>query len=122
MAVCALVSSAFAAPGGPTGTNGSYTLIFAGGFTGDGHAAVGGNQVATIDGNVTDAATGVTGTFKAVNLNLDNGHFTGTGTVMGVAVTVSGRVEAADGKVVLVPRLCCTFSTGSKGGRIFGEK
>ncbi len=121
LCVCALPAPA--KPGGPPGTNGSYTLIFAGQFTGDGHAAVGANSVAVIQGNVTDATTGATGKFKANNLALDDGHFTGTGTVMGIPVTITGRVEAADGKTILVPRIICTFSTAAgAGGRIVGEK
>jgi hypothetical protein len=117
------VTPALAKPGGPNGTQGLYSIVFAGGFTGEGHATVNKLKVAQIHGKVTDAATGATGFFKADNLDLDNGHFTGTGTVMGVQVTISGRVESPDGKIVLTPRITCTFTTTSGvGGRICGQK
>jgi len=123
LSLIALVSPVFAAPGGPTGTNGSYKIVFAGGYVGEGNAAVGTKGVTLINGTVTDVATGVTGKFQATNLATDDGGFVGTGTVMGIPVTISGRVESADGKIVLVPRMCCTFSTGAgNGGRIIGHK
>ncbi len=125
IALSIFVSGGIAKPGSPAGTKGQYELIFAGGYFGEGKATVAAsNKIAVMMGDVTEVATGATGKFKANNLALDDGHFTGTGTVLGHPVTLSGRVEAADGKYVLYTRIFCSFTdtaTGA-GGRVVGKQ
>lgn len=111
-----------AAKPNPPGTNGAYKIVFAGAYEGRGNAAVGAKSV-TITGQVTDATTGAKGNFIASNLSLDGGRFSGSGKVMGFTLQVSGRVEAADGGLVSVPRIMCNFCTSAGGnGRIVGQK
>ena len=118
------VSGTSARPGTPRGTQGPYKMIFGGAYVGEGRAVVtASNKIAILIGNVTEVATGATGQFRANNLPLDDGHFTGVGTVLGQPVTLCGRAEAADGKIVVVSRIMCSFVTASgAGGRAVGSK
>lgn len=124
IAACVGISSSTAKPGTPAGTVGPYQLIFAGAYVGEGRAVVtGSNKISVIMGNVTEVATGATGKFKANNLALDDGHFTGAASVLGQSATVCGRVEAADGKIVVSSRIMCTYlTTTGAGGRAVGKK
>jgi len=123
LALCTIGPFASAKPGAPKGTKGQYEIQFVGSYVGVGQAKVNPARVMSISGNVTDQSTGASGVFTAFNINLDDGHFSGPGTVLGIPVTVSGRVEAGDGKTVLVPRIICNFTTtGGVCGRIVGNQ
>jgi hypothetical protein len=72
---------------------GWYTVLIRGYYTGDGSAQVnGGSVVVTVKVHDDSGNTGVlSGTFPMVG-----DHFSGPGSVMGVSITVQGRVDAAD--------------------------
>lgn len=111
-----------AKPGTTPGTQGNYDIIFAGTYKGDGKAVVTPNHV-NIHGKLVNPVTGATANFIANNLPLDDGRFTGSGTVFGVTITVDGRAQAADGVVIKVPRVVASYTTSAGGaGRIAGEK
>jgi len=123
IALCAFTTAVFAKPGSANGTSGLYTIVFAGAYTGEGFAVVNNSGVVVIQGKITEVATGAKGTFHVRNLNTDDGHFTGTPTVLGVlGGKLCGRVEPADGKLILTPRIICTFTTAAgAGARICGD-
>jgi hypothetical protein len=125
VALAALAGPAFQAfgkPGSPAKTKGSYDFVFAGAVMGDGHGVVAAKSV-NIIGKVKDPKTGATSNFNATNLQMDDGRFSGTGTVFGTTVTVNGRVEDADGVTVLLPRIMCNYDIPGVGnGRIVGER
>ncbi|MEX2214879.1 MAG: hypothetical protein WD768_12160 [Phycisphaeraceae bacterium] len=99
---------------------GAYDVTVKGSFTGKGTIAIGSGSV-TIILQVKNSA-GSTGQLMAANLTLDNGRFSGVGTVLGTRMTVSGRIDAADPKgPVRAATLQATFSTDAdEGGRIVG--
>jgi hypothetical protein len=112
----------FAAPGGPTGTNGAYKVICGGSYEGTGTAAVGAQNVNVVL-HLTNPETGVSGTLHISNMAMDNGRFSGTGTFAGKSVTLSGRVEAPDGQVVTKARICGTFAiSDGLHGRFAGNR
>ena len=112
-----------ARPGSAPNTHGSYDVFFDGAYTGTGHAAVGALRVASITGRVTDTASGATGNFKATNLATDNGHFKGSGTVLGIPMQICGRLEPADGKTIFTSRIMCSYVTvNATAGRAVGSK
>lgn len=101
--------------------SGAYDVTVKGSFTGKGTIAVGAKSV-TIVLQVTNDA-GATGHLTAANLTLTNGRFSGTATVLGTAVTISGRIDAADSKgPVRAASLQATFSGDNVGGRIVGTR
>jgi hypothetical protein len=109
-------------PGSPPKTKGAYDIVFAGELTGDGNGTVAAKSV-NLHGKVTDRKTGATGNLVASNLQMDDGRFSGTGTVFGATVEIDGRVEDADGVTVLVPRIMCNYQiTGGGNGRIVGQR
>ena len=73
---------------------GHYTIYVRGYWSGQGDATVSSGSVA-ITATVR-SVTGQTGALVISGLPLVNNHFTGTGTVIGVAVTVDGRVQPPD--------------------------
>lgn len=102
--------------------NGAYNVVAAGYVTGTGNAAVGASSI-NITMEVQDIY-GESGRFHAQGF-LENGRFAITGTVLGQAVTVEGRVdprETRDG--VMVPaRISSTFRTADGSyGRICGPR
>jgi hypothetical protein len=108
--------------GTPRGTKGAYDLTFAGGYTGTGNGTVAAKSV-TIIGHVVNAKTGASGTLVASNLPLYDGRFAGTGRVLGLDVTLCGRVQAADGTLVTVPCIFCNVSTSaSEYCRVLGQR
>jgi hypothetical protein len=125
IAIAVLAAPAYQAagkPGSPPKTKGSYDVTFAGELEGDGKGTVAAKSV-NIHGKVTDRKTGASGNFDAVNLQMDDGRFSGSGTVFGMTVDVSGRVEDADGVTVLYPRIFCNYQiNGGGNGRIVGQR
>jgi hypothetical protein len=120
--VAAFAFEATGKPGSPPKTKGSYDIIFAGAAIGDGKGTVAAQSV-NLHGKIRDAKTGATGMFHAVNLQMDDGRFSGSGTAFGNPVDVSGRVEDADGITIKVPRILCNYNIQSGGnGRIVGER
>jgi hypothetical protein len=108
--------------GTPRGTQGSYDLTFASCYTGTGNGVVAAKSV-TIIGHVTDVKTGASGTLVASNLALYDGRFSGTGSFSGSTVSLSGRIQAADGKLVKTPCIFCNLSTSnSEYGRLLGQR
>ena len=123
MTLSAFTLMVSARPGSAPNTHGSYDVFFAGKYTGTGHAAVGALRVTVITGKVTDINTGATGTFIANHLSTDNGHFRGSGTVLGVPMQICGRLEPADGKTILTSRILCNYVTvNADCGRAVGTK
>jgi len=109
-------------PGTPRGTKGAYDLAFAGAYSGTGNGIVAAKSM-TIIGHVTNTKTGITGKLVASHLALYDGRFNGTGRVSGVTVTLSGRVQAADGNLVRIPCIFCNFGTNApEYGRIMGQR
>ena len=110
---------------------GPYTILVRGYYTGDGSATVGGGFVA-IHATVHDDA-GHVGTLDAPQITMVGDHFSGPARVMGMTITVQGRVDAADpingtaaanaDAVVTDARVGATF-VDSRGhtGRIAGTK
>lgn len=115
-----IVNVAIAAP--PSHVAGSYEVTVKGSFTGKGTIAVGAKSV-TIVLQVQNEA-GAKGQLIASNLALENGRFSGKGTVLGVAMTISGRVDLPDPQGTLkVAWIQATFSTDANaGGRIVGTR
>jgi hypothetical protein len=104
----------------PPRVNGAYKVSFAGPGVGSGRAVVNPNRV-KIDGTLTDAQGNETA-FDAPDLEMDRStyRFKGTGTLGGVALTVSGRVDPDD-KTLKKCRLVATFTTiDGRAGRIAG--
>jgi hypothetical protein len=112
---------AAAAPGPPPKTTGAYDVNVRGYYTGTGHAAVGAKSI-TITVRVKDEA-GNAGNLVVPSLRIEDGRFSGTGTIMGKPVTLSGRIDAPDGEVVKAARLTCTLGTlDGKHARVVGSK
>jgi hypothetical protein len=95
--------------------NGSYVTVIAGFYNGTGTAEVKDDRV-SIKAEVT-RSDGRTGVLVAPNLTVDGPYFYGSGTILGEAVQVSGRVDAARAS-----RLTATFA-GSDGraARVVGN-
>ena len=76
----------------------------------------------TITARVRDE-DGNTGTLVAPALPITDGRFIGTGSLMGRAVKLSGRIDAPAGELVPVARITATF-TVSDGhhGRVIGSR
>ncbi|HEY8749003.1 MAG TPA: hypothetical protein VIM11_13560 [Tepidisphaeraceae bacterium] len=74
--------------------DGTYRIFVRGYYTGDGTATVTGGFV-SIDADIRDDS-GAKGKLIVTQIGLVGNLFKGTGTLMGGAMTVSGRVEAAD--------------------------
>lgn len=115
-------TAAFAVPGGPAGTQGSYKVTCRGSLEGDGRAALGAKSV-TINLKLRDAATGDTCYFNAAGVDVENGRFNGVGKLGNDDAPVCGRIEPADGQIVKKDRLCGTV-TLPRGGfvRFTGER
>jgi hypothetical protein len=123
----------------PATISGAYKILIRGNYTGEGVATVTEGFV-TIDANVKDD-NGFEGKLTITQAGLVGDHFKGTGTVMGGALTVQGRVEAKDpdpkapgngngaqnaagaDPVVSDARIGATFAgPRGRGGRIVGAK
>ena len=113
--------------------NGKYDLILVGIGSGTGTAHVAAKKV-KIDGTLDDGH-GNTLTLSVPKVPLDNTEyrFTGTGTLNGAPVNISGRLDPPDDPNNLNPnspkvrknwRLTATFTTldGKSVGRIVGER
>ncbi|GEM_PF-4232623 len=105
---------------------GNYSVNIAGQFTGSGSAVVADTISMTV--NVV-LANGSSGTLVISGLAIDdNGYFKGTGTVLGVTMTVSGRVDLPAGyddeqsaAQNLTGRISAVFkASNGKCGRIMG--
>jgi len=126
------------APRNPGNYLGVYSVVVSGYWSGKGLARVGIGSV-TIQVQVKNDA-GQQGMLVA-GLAMSDGYFHGSGTVIGTAITVSGRVDAADTiapsprpvrpngpqrrQIVTDARLQATFLTGGTqphGGRIAGAR
>jgi hypothetical protein len=105
-----------------TAAAGTYTVKMAGCMTGTGNAALSGTTL-SITGTVSDDA-GHKGDFTASNLKVDAKlHFTGTGTALGLTITLSGRLDPSNPQeaALKTTRVVCTFTTSKDGhGRIVG--
>ena len=104
---------------------GGYHVKVGGYYTGDGSAAISAGSV-VITANVTDER-GNPGTLQAQGA-LANGHFSGSGSVMGHALVIDGRADAADAQgkgkkaVLQIARLVATFaSDDGHHGRVAGD-
>jgi hypothetical protein len=136
MSACAQVSSA--KKPNPNTFVGTFTVNIRGYWNGQGAATVTATTV-QIQATLTDEGGNV-GTLSTAALTVTDGHFTGTGTVFGIPMTISGRVEAKDpppmkgkgkGKtkttdngdqVLTDARLGATFVANSHTGRIAGGR
>lgn len=130
--------ASFAKKPNPTNYYGTFTVNIRGYWNGQGTAYVGTNTL-QIEATVTDD-NGNVGTLTTPALPVANDHFSGTGTVCGISMTISGRVEAQDppsskgggkgkGKtttnedqVLTDARLGATFVANGHGGRIAGGR
>jgi len=119
LAIAAGPLSPVQAPQPPDLTVGAYEVTVAGHFKGKGTAAVG---VGTITISVpVRQQDGQSGTLVVANLPLNKGRFSGQGTVLGRPVTISGRLDPPDGKILKRARLSATFLTvENRGGRLSG--
>ena len=93
LAMCA-PAMAVITPAEANGTEGMYTITVRGYWSGQGTAVVHAASVDITADVKTDS--GATGTLVVQGAALKNGHFVGTGTVMGVSLQIEGRVDAAD--------------------------
>ena len=119
-------ASVVRAQGGP-GTEphhptGNYKVSSRGDYSGEGHAAVGANSV-NLQLQLINPETGISGNLHIPHMVVKDGRFKGTGTFAGRTVSVSGRVDAPDGRVVKKARLMGTISI-SDGTycRVVGER
>lgn len=139
-AVAACVGrDAYAQKAAPKTYSGAFTVYVRGFWSGSGVATVTGGTV-QIRATVSDDG-GQTGPLIVDNLPLVDNHFSGTGTVCGLPMTVEGRVEAADpistgkgkgkGKakgrddddaVLTNARIGATFIAGAHAGRVAGGR
>jgi hypothetical protein len=103
-------------------TDGSYTVSVAGFAKGEGQATASGSTV-SVTATVTDEE-GNKGTLTASGLTVDaKKHVTGSGTVLGQSMTLSGRLDPVTDKdnSLKTQRLVLTFKTaGGAHGRIVG--
>jgi hypothetical protein len=106
----------------PPSVVGAYEVRIGGYYTGTGTAAVG--SVVNINVPRIEGEGGETGTLVVTNLELRNGRFRGTGTIAGRTITIAGRVDPPDGRVLKTARLSATFiiSGEERGGRIIGHR
>jgi hypothetical protein len=121
---------------GITGVAGPYNIIVRGHWSGQGTATVTPGMVA-ITATVSDDS-GQTGLLIATGLPLTNQQFSGPGVVLGVPMTIEGRVDAQDppagkgkgkgkgkgnaGPVLIDSRIGATFNAGGHRGRIAGSE
>jgi len=73
--------------------DGTYSIVVAGAFNGAGQASVTADSV-TLRGTLS-TADGRQGPLVANNLSIDGPYFSGQGTLLGEAVTIRGRLDAA---------------------------
>ena len=121
LTVCAGTPTDVSPAKAPPRINGRYALTFAGDGTGSGDAVVTPKSV-RITGTLTDDACNKI-SFSAPGLDIDSStyRFTGTGTLGGNTVTVSGRLDADD-KSIRKCRIVATFlASDGAAGRIAGE-
>src|ERR1700730_6123022 len=93
-----ILATAFGLLSGRAGASGAaigdYSIAIAGSYKGTGTATLTATTV-SVTGSVTDQ-NGNSGSLIASNLVIDGNHFSGSGTVMGTAMTVLGRLDPAD--------------------------
>jgi hypothetical protein len=123
MAVAACLRAApLAAAPQAASVAGAYTVKIAGCLTGTGNATMSGTTL-SISGTVSDDS-GHKGNFTATNLTVDAKlHFTGTGTALGLTMTLSGRLDPSNPQeaALKTERVVCTFTTSNDGhGRVAG--
>jgi len=102
-------------------STGNYGVTVAGTYQGTGTATLSATTL-SITATVADQ-NGNKGQLSAPSLIINANHFTGTGSVMGVDITVQGRLDAPDGQggTPKTARLVGTFTTTSGGhGRLAG--
>jgi hypothetical protein len=104
----------------PPSTLGAYRVQFRGALSGDGNAAVSAQGV-IMTARLRDE-NGNVGNFRAQNLSLNRGRFSGSGTYTGLPVQISGRVDPpAD--ALRTARLVCTIQTSTaRYSRALGVK
>jgi hypothetical protein len=107
-----------------TDGQGHYAIYVRGYWTGLGDATVTASTV-TVTATV-QIATGQSGQLILSNLPLTNNHFIGTGTVLGIAVSVDGRVQPPDPSnrqaVTTNAVLAATVLGGGHAGRVAGGR
>lgn len=97
---------------------GAYALEYRGYLEGTGIAAVSAKAV-TVNAHVKDPA-GSAGNFVAPNLPIVDGRFQGKATVLGLDVSLSGRLDPPD-ETVRTARLVCTYTlSNGMHGRFIG--
>jgi hypothetical protein len=69
----------------------AYSISIAGSVTGNGTAALSGGKL-SITATVT-GTTGAKGTLSITDLAISKGRYTGSGTVLGQSLTISGRLD-----------------------------
>ena len=104
----------------PKRTDGAYSTVVRGYYTGTGTGTVGSKTVTIRAKVVTD--TGRSGNFIAPALVLDGGHFSGSGTAVGAGVTVTGRLDGySQDAHFRGARFLCTYKDASgQTGRVAG--
>lgn len=89
--------------------NGSYQMVVAGDFVGEGNTVVTPKSV-----HINVQLTGQDDQklhLNIPNMPLSEGNFQGEKSIDGTLVKVTGRIEAADGTIVLQHRVTCIIST-----------
>lgn len=101
-------------------TQGAYAVTAVGFASGKGTASVSKKSV-TFSIKIEDD-NGNKGTLHAANIPLVDGRFTGTGTVLSINVTITGRVDPPDQDgPIRSARIVATFTDGNgMAGRIAG--
>jgi len=117
--LAALAATTLGKPGSRPGTEGDYAMTFYGDLHGTGNAKI--NPTLLKLTAKLESTTGTGGTLF-VKIHLDNGRFSGQGTLGGQPVDVSGRVDGPEGGIVTVARLSIIVRTpDGRVGRGFGE-
>ena len=117
-----LLSPVHAKPGGRPGTPGVYRLQVRGTWSGEIQVRITAAELQILNGKVTDES-GKQIKLKLKDLPLDNGRFSSTDTVDGRNAQISGRVDAAEGGVVVTSRVIMhiRFDDGSHV-RLYGQR
>jgi hypothetical protein len=104
----------------PTEILGSYVVEVRGALVGSGHAAVGASAV-TINAQVRDDS-GNTGMLIAPGLTLRGYRFSGSGSLAGLPVRITGRIDPP-GQSLKTARMVCTLDTSRNcHARVVGGK
>ena len=106
----------------PDTITGSYQATARGSYQGEARVIVS-SQSVDVHLRLENTESGVSGTVELTRLPLKRNHFRGTGSLSGLTVTVSGRVDAPDGRVVTKARVLGTIKVSDgRHGRFAGER